>query len=115
MDRKAYHNLFSAFSDAPLEELWKIITSDVSEDDIRSLVPVDVSFHRIMTGNVVSLEAFICISSADSDQWIWVRVERDMDTGNIREYFFTRDSYGKESLSSLQACIDYYKNEADFY
>lgn len=103
-----YLNLFKAFERAPMEEFLKTIMDAVSAEDRKRLVLEDVSFHRY-NADVVSLEAWMCLTPIESNQWIWVRVEKDSSSGSLQEEYNTKDSYGKESLHSLQACIDYYK------
>ena len=108
MEEKKYLNLFKAFEKAPMEEFLMTIMDAVSEEDRKKLILDDISFHRY-NADVVSLEAWMCLAPVESNQWIWISVEMDASSRSIREDFLTRDSYGKESLHSLQACIDYYK------
>ncbi len=108
MEANEYRTLFGAFPEASLEEFLKIVTSGISEENLNMLVPVDLSYHRYRTDNILTLEAFLCLSLVESDQWIWVRVEMDSLTGSVCENYYTKESYGKFSLPSLQACIDHY-------
>ena len=110
MDNEKYLKIFNAFENAPLEDFLKGVFRDVSVEQRKSLVLEDVSYHRL-SADVVTLEAWMCVEPIESNQWIWVRVEMDRASGEILEYFFTRDSYRKQSLTSLQACVDYYKEE----
>ena len=108
---KAYRNLFDSFEQAPLADFLNVILAGISDDDKKELVIVDLSYHQLNADNVLTLEAFFSISSIESDQWIWIRVEKDPESGRIQEEFYTRDSYLKNSLPSLQACINYYKKK----
>ena len=108
MEEKEYLSLFEAFEKAPMEEFLKTIMDAVSAEDRKRLVLEDVSFHRF-NANVVTLEAWLSLEPVESDRWIGVRVEKDAAAGSIHEEFYTKDSYRKESLHSLQACIDYYR------
>ena len=108
MEEEKYLNLFKAFEKAPMEEFLKTIMDAVSPEEQKGLILEDVSFHRY-NANVVSLEAWLCLSPVESNQWIWLRVEMETSSRTIHEEFYTKDSYRKESLPSLQACIDYYK------
>ena len=111
MNIKAYRNLFDSFEQAPLADFLNVILAGISDDDKKELVIVDLSYHQLNADNVLTLEAFFSISSIESDQWIWIRVEKDPESGRIQEEFYTRDSYLKNSLPSLQACINYYKKK----
>lgn len=110
MNIKAYRNLFDSFELAPLADFLKVILAGISDEDKKELVIVDLSYHQLNADNVLTLEAFFSISSIESDQWIWIQVEKDLETGKIQEYFYTKDSYLRDSLPSLKASIDYYKN-----
>ena len=110
MDNAKYLNIFNAFEKAPLEDFLKGIFKGISAEQRKALVLEEVSYHRF-NADVVTLEAWICVAPVESNQWIWVIVEMDAAAGTIQESFFTRDHYGKEALPSLQACIDYYKEE----
>ena len=111
MNIKAYRNLFDSFEQAPLADFLNVILAGISDDDKKELVIVDLSYHQLNADNVLTLEAFFSISSIESDQWIWIRVEKDPESGRIQEEFYTRDSYLKNSLPSLQACSNYYKKK----
>lgn len=110
MDNAKYLNIFSAFEKAPLEDFLKGIFKGISTEQRKSLVLEDVSYHRL-NADVVTLEAWMCVEPVESNQWIWVRAEMDSAAGTVQELFFTRDNYRKQALPSLQACIDYYKEE----
>jgi len=111
MNIKAYRNLFDSFEQAPLADFLKVILAGISDEDKKELVIVDLSYHQLNADNVLTLEAFFSLSSKESDQWIWIQVEKELKTGSIQEEFFTRDSYLRNSLPSLQACIDFYKKK----
>ena len=111
MNKIAYRNLFDSFEQAPLADFLKVILMGISDEEQKELVLVDLSYHQLNADNVLTLEAFISIASIESDQWIWIRVEKDLESGRIQEEFYTRDSYLKNSLPSLQACINYYKKK----
>ena len=108
MQEERYKKIFMELEQAPIEEFLKIIMRNVPAEDRKRLVLEDVSFHRY-NADIVSLEAWMCLAPVESNQWIWVRVEMDAATGSIQEEFYTTESYRKETLPSLQACIDYYK------
>jgi len=110
MENAKYLNIFSAFEKAPLEDFLKGIFKGIPAEQRKSLVLEDVSYHRL-NAEVVTLEAWMCIAPVESNQWIWVRVEMDAAAGAVQEYFFTKDNYRKQALPSLQACIDYYKED----
>lgn len=110
MDNAKYLNIFNAFEKAPLEDFLKGIFKGLSAEQRKALVLEDVSYHRL-NADVVTLEAWMCVAPVESNQWIWVRVEMDAAAGTIQELFFTKDNYRKQALPSLQACIDYYKEE----
>ena len=108
MGTKKYYDIFSSFDKAPIEEFMKTIFKGISSDMRKQLVLEDVSYHRL-NADVSTLEAWMYIASVESNQWIWVRVEKDATTGSIQEEFYTKNAYRKESLHSLQACMDYYQ------
>ena len=110
MENAKYLNIFSAFEKAPLEDFLKGIFKGVSVEQRKSLVLENVSYHRL-NADVVTLEAWMCVAPVESNQWIWARVEMDAAAGTVQEFFFTKDNYRKQTLPSLQACIDYYKEE----
>ena len=106
-----YLNLFRAFEKAPMDDILEIILDGVPVEDRKALVLEDVSYHRL-NNNVVTLEAWMCLAPVESNRWIWVRVEMDTASGDIKEYYYTKDSYSRQSLSSLKACMECYrKNE----
>ena len=108
MDNTKYLGIFDAFEKAPLEDFLKGIFKGTTAEQRKSLVIEDVSYHRL-NADVVTLEAWMCLAPMESNQWIWVRVEKNDATGSVQEQFFTKDSYGQRPLGSLQECIDYYK------
>lgn len=108
MEEEKYLNLFKAFEKAPMEEFLKTIMDAVSAEDRKRLILEDVSFHRY-NANVVSLEAWMCLAPVESNQWIWVRVEMNTASGDIKEFYYTKDSYRRQSLSSLEACMECYR------
>ena len=110
MDNTKYLSIFGAFEKAPLEDFLKGIFKGLSEEQSKSLLTGDVSYHRL-NANVVTLEAWMCMAPMETNQWIWVRVEKDDVSGSVQEQFFTKDSYRKQALSSLQECLDYYKEK----
>lgn len=110
MDRKKFHNIFDAFEKAPLGDFLKVIFKGITPEQRKSLLIEDVSYHRL-NPDIVTLEAWICIDPMESNQWIWARVEKDNASGCVQEQYFTNDSYRKQALSSLQECLDYYKEK----
>lgn len=109
MDKTKYHSIFDAFEKAPLEDFLKVIFKGITPEQRKSLIIEDVSFHRF-NPDIVTLEAWIC-DPMESNQWIWVRVEKDNASGSIQEQYFTKDSYRKQTLSSLQECLEYYEEK----
>lgn len=110
MDNTKYLSIFGAFEKAPLEDFLKGIFKGLTEEQSKSLLIEDVSYHRL-NANVVTLEAWMCMAPMETNQWIWVRVEKDDASGSVQEQFFTKDSYRKQALSSLQECLEYYKDK----
>ena len=110
MNKEKYAELFAAFAQAPMEEFLKTLFKGVPVEIRKQLVLEDVSYHRL-NADIVTLEAWMCVAPIESNQWIWVRVEKNTATETIQETFFTKDSYRKEALPSLQACIDYYMED----
>ena len=110
MDNEKYLHIFKDFETAPLEDFLKGIFKGITKDQRKSLLIEDVSYHRL-NACVVTLEAWMFVAPMESNRWIWVRVEMDAIAGTVQEKFFARDNYGKEALTSLRACIDYYKEE----
>ena len=108
METKKYYNIFSPFDKTPMKEFIKTIFKGITSDMRKQLVLEDVSYHQL-NADVSTLEAWMYIAPVESNQWIWVRVEKDATTGSIQEEFYTKDSYRKESLHSLQACMDFYQ------
>ena len=105
MNRARFSDLFAAFRKAPIKYFLELIFEGVPEELKNRLIMEDVSYHRY-SDEIVTLEAWMVFDSPDSNQWIWIQVEMNTASGNVREYYYTRDSYGKESLSSLKACRD---------
>lgn len=110
MDNTKYLSIFSAFEKAPLEDFLKGIFKGITEDQRKSLVIEDVSYHRL-NANVVTLEAWMCMAPMESNQWIWVRVEKNDVERCVQEKFFTKDSYRQQALTSLKECLEYYKEK----
>lgn len=110
MDRKKFHNIFDAFEKAPLGDFLKVIFKGITPEQRKSLLIEDVSYHRL-NPDIVTLEAWMCMDPIESDQWIWVRVEKDNASGSVQELFYTKDSYRKQTLSSLQECLEYYEEK----
>ena len=108
MDNTKYLSIFGAFEKAPLEDFLKVLFKGITAEQRKSLLIEDVSYHRL-NANVVTLEAWMCLAPMETNQWIWVRVEKDDATGSLQEQFFTKDSYQKQALSTLQECLEYYK------
>ena len=109
MGTTKYYDIFGSFDKAPLNEFLNTVFYGLSSDLMKQLVLEDVSFHWY-NADVVSLEAWLCVRPVESDRWIWVRVEKDATTGSIHEEFYTKDSYRKESLHSLQECMESYQD-----
>lgn len=110
MDNTKYLSIFGAFKKAPLEDFLKGIFKGITPEQRKSLLIEDVSYHRL-NPNFVTLEAWMCMAPMETNQWIWVRVEKDDASGSVQEQFFTKDSYRKQSLASLQECLAYYKEK----
>jgi len=107
MDNTKYLSIFDAFEKAPLDDFLKMVFKGITTEQRKSLVIEDVSFHWL-NADVVTLEAWMCLAPVELNQWIWVRVEKDDGAGCVQEQFFTKDSYRKQALSSLQECLEYY-------
>jgi len=99
--------LFKAFGQVPMEVFLKLLFKGVSADIRKKLVLEDVAYHRINT-DVIALDAWMCVTPVESNQWIWARVEMNETTGTIEELFFTKDNYCQQALRSLVECIEYY-------
>lgn len=110
MDKTKYHSIFDAFEKAPLGDFLKVIFKGITPEQRKSLIIEDVSYHRF-NPDIVTLEAWICMDPIESDQWIWVRVEKDNASGSVQGLFYTKDSYRKQTLSSLQECLEYYEEK----
>jgi len=110
MGKTKYFDIFGSFEKVPMDEFLKTIFNGISSDSRKKLVLEDVSYHRL-NADIVTLEAWMCVAPIESNRWIWVRVEKNTATDTIQETYFTKDNYRKEALPSLQACIDYYKEE----
>lgn len=101
MNKAKYNELFEAFGKAPMKEFQELLFEGVPVELKKRLIIQDVSYHRL-SPEIVTLEAWMVIDSPESDHWIWVRVEKNTASGNIEEHYFTKDSYGKQSLSSFK-------------
>ena len=110
MKREKYAELFVAFGQAPMEDFLKLLFKGVSAEARKLLVLEDVAYHR-MNADIVALDAWMCVSPVESNQWIWARVEMNGASGAVEEQFFTKDNYRQQALASLAECIDYYKKE----
>ena len=110
MDNTKYLSIFGAFEKAPLEDFLKGIFKGLSEEQSKSLLIEDVSYHRL-NANVVTLEAWMCMAPMETDQGMWVRVEEDEVSGSVQEQAVTTGSERKQALSSLQECLEYYKEK----
>ena len=108
MNKAKYEKLFAAFEKAPMKEFLKLLFEGVPVELKDRLIIQDVSYHRL-SPEIITLEAWVVIDSPKSDKWIWARVESDTASGDVKEYYYTKDSYGKQSLSSLKACLDCYR------
>ena len=110
MDNTKYLRIFGAFEKAPLDDFLKGIFKGITAEQRKSLVIEDLSYHRL-NADVVTLEAWMSLAPMESNQWIWVRVEKDDATGSVQEQYFTKDSYRKQAFSSLQECLEYYESK----
>lgn len=110
MDNTKYLSIFGTFEKAPLEDFLRIIFKGITAEQRKSLVIEEVSFHRL-NADVVTLEAWMSIAPLESNQRIWVRVEKDDAAGCVQEQFFTKDSYRQQALSSFQECLEYYSGK----
>ena len=108
MNKAKYSELFVAFRKVPMKEFLELLFEGVPVELKDRLIIQDVSYHRL-SPEIVTLEAWMDIDSPKSDKWIWAQVELDTASGDVKESYFTKDSYGKESLSSLKACLDCYR------
>ena len=109
MKKEKYIELFAAFGQAPMEEFLKTLFKGISADIRKQLVLEDVAYHR-HSADVVALDAWMSLVPIEANKWIMARVEMDCSTGKIEELFLAKDSYRKQKLSSLEECVDYYKN-----
>ena len=105
---KKYQKLFDEFEKAPLEAFLERVLEEVKEEQQRLLVLEDVSYHRL-NAEVVILEVSMCLAPIEANQYIWVIMERSATTRQVRKYYYTKKSNKTQAMSSLQACIDYYK------
>ena len=108
MNKEKYEALFAAFGEAPMEEFLKLLFKDVTPEVRRQIVLEDVAYHR-HSADVVALDACMCVTPIESNQWIWARVEMDCSTGKIEEYFLAKDSYRQQTLESIEECVEYYQ------
>lgn len=109
-EEEEYVALFAAFGQAPMEDFLKLLFKGVSVDVRKQLVLEDVAYHR-MNADIVALDAWMCVSPVESNQWIWARVEMNGASGVVVEQFFTKDNYLQQALASLDECIEYYANK----
>ena len=108
MSKADYSELFEAFGKAPIEDYIELLFDGIPDELKNRLVMEDLSYHRYST-EIVTLEAWMVVDSSDSNQWIWIQVEMNTASGHIKEHYYAKDSYSKQSLSSLRACLDYYR------
>lgn len=108
MNKAIYSELFAAFRKAPIKSFLELVFEGVPEEQKTHLIIEDVSYHHYIA-ETVTIEAWLVFDSPDSNQWIWIQVEMDTASGHIKEHYYTKDSYSKQSLSSLRACLDYYR------
>lgn len=105
-----YRQLFEQFALAPMEGFLKILFKGVSAEVRKQLVLEDVAYHR-HSADIVALDAWMSLVPIEANKWIMARVEMDCSTGKIEELFLAKDSScRKQQLSSLEECVDYYKN-----
>ena len=107
---KKYQILFDEFEKAPLEAFLESVLKEVQEEQQKLLVLEDVSYHRL-NAKVVTLEISMCLAPIETNKCIWVIMERVASTGQVRKYYYTKDPNGTKVMTSLQACIDYFKEE----
>ena len=110
MNKEKYAGLFAAFGQAPMEDFLEALFKGVSAEARKKLVLEDVAYHR-HNADIVALDAWMCVAPVENNQWIWARVELNEITGKVVQEFFTKDSYCRQSLPSLDACIDYYSEK----
>lgn len=110
MNKEKYAELFAAFGRAPMEDFLRTLFKGVSTEARKQLVLEDVAYHR-HSADVVALDAWMCMTPVESNQWIWARVEMNGATGTVEEQFFTRDNYRQQALDSFEECIEYYKKD----
>ena len=110
MNKEKYAELFAAFGQAPMEEFLKTLFKGISADIRKQLVLEDVAYHR-HSADIVALDAWMSLVPIEANKWIMARVEMDCSTGKIEELFLAKDSSCRnQQLSSLEECVDYYKN-----
>ena len=107
---KKYQKLFEEFEKAPLEAFLESVLEGVKEEQQKILVLEDVSYHWL-NAEVVTLEVTMCLAPIETNKCIWVIMERVASTGQVRKHYYTKDPNGTKAMASLQACIDYYKEE----
>ena len=110
MDKGKYQKIFDEFEKAPLEAFLESVLEEVKEEQQRLLVLEDVSYHRL-NAEVVTLEILMCLAPIETNKCIWVIMERIASTGQVRKHYYTKDLNGTKAMASLQACIDYFKEE----
>lgn len=105
--KEKYEGLFKAIPKAPLADFLEKTLEGLNPEVRSKLIIEQVSYNRY-SPEVDTLEAFLCLSPVEKNQWIWARVERDLRQESFEEHFFVSSAEGKFAMDSMAECIGYY-------
>ena len=102
-----YDELFAAFGKAPMHDVLELIFDGLSEQERKELTIESVSYTRF-SPVLVSFEVSLRVD-ADEDKWISISIEKDEDSGEIREHILSKFNVGyQDSMRSISECIELY-------
>ena len=104
-----FDELFAAFGKAPMHNVLELVFDGLSEQERNYLTIESVSYTRF-SPVLVSFEVSLRVN-ADDDKWISISIEKDEDSGEIREHILSKFNVGyQDSMRSISECIELYKD-----
>lgn len=104
-----FEELFAAFGKAPMHNVLELVFDGLSEQERNDLTIESVSYTRF-SPVLVSFEVSLRVN-ADDDKWISISIEKDEESGEIREHILSKFNVGyQDSMKSISECIELYKD-----
>ena len=90
-----------------MHDVLELAFDGLSEQERNELTIESVSYTRY-SPTLVSFEVSLRVD-ADEDKWISISIEKDEDSGEIREHILSKFNVGyQDSMRSISECIELY-------